>query len=51
MGHLFPTAACAVALIDRQTHHAQMMTIEGESSHKLEAEQAQKRRHEPKGKR
>jgi DNA replication protein DnaC len=48
---VFPNAACAVALIDRLTHHAEMISIEGESYRKREAEQAQKRRQEPKGKR
>jgi DNA replication protein DnaC len=31
-----------VALIDRLTHHAEIITIEGESYRKREAEQAQK---------
>src|SRR6266436_1901783 len=39
---VFPNAACAVALIDRLTHHAEI--IEGESYRKREAEQAQKRK-------
>lgn len=39
---VFPNAACAVALIDRLTHHAEI-TIEGDSYRKREAEQAQKR--------
>lgn len=39
---VFPNAACAVALIDRLTHHAEIVTIEGESYRKREAEQAQK---------
>ncbi len=39
---VFPNAACAVALIDRLTHHAEIITIEGESYRKREAEQAQK---------
>lgn len=42
---VFPNAACAVALIDRLTHHAQMITIEGESYGKREAEQAQRAKH------
>lgn len=41
---VFPNAACAVALIDRLTHHAEIITIEGESYRKREAEQAQKAR-------
>lgn len=39
---VFPNAACAVALIDRLTHHAEIITIEGDSYRKREAEQAQK---------
>jgi DNA replication protein DnaC len=39
---VFPNAACAVALIDRLTHHSEIITIEGESYRKREAEQAQK---------
>ena len=39
---VFPNAACAVALIDRLTHHAEIITIEGESYRKREAEQSQK---------
>jgi hypothetical protein len=35
-------AACAVALIDRLTHHAEIITIEGESYRKREAEQKAK---------
>jgi DNA replication protein DnaC len=42
---VFPNAACAVALIDRLTHHAEIVTIEGESYRKREAEQAQKAKH------
>jgi IstB-like ATP binding protein len=38
------------ALIDRLTHHAEIITIEGESYRKREAEQAQKRKHEQKAK-
>jgi IstB-like ATP binding protein len=48
---VFPNAACAVALIDRLTHHAEIITIEGESYRKREAEQAQKRKQEQKPKR
>ena len=43
MGH-GPNAACAVALIDRLTHHAEILSIEGESYRKREAEQTQKRK-------
>ena len=42
---------CAVALIDRLTHHAEIISIEGESYRKREAEQAHKRRQEQKPKR
>lgn len=42
---VFPNAACAVALIDRLTHHAEIIQIEGESYRKREAEIAQKAKH------
>jgi DNA replication protein DnaC len=48
---VFPNATCAVALIDRLTHHAEIITIEGESYRKREAELAQKRKQEQKPKR
>jgi DNA replication protein DnaC len=48
---VFPNAACAVALIDRLTHHAEIIAIEGESYRKREAELAQKRKQEQKPKR
>ena len=48
---VFPNAACAVALIDRLTHHAEIIAIEGASYRKREAEQAQKRKQEQKPKR
>ena len=41
---IFPNASCAVALIDRLTHHAEILTIEGDSYRKREAELAQKAR-------
>jgi DNA replication protein DnaC len=41
---VFPNAACATALIDRLTHHAEIIPIEGESYRKREAELAQKAR-------
>ena len=41
---IFPNASCAVALIDRLTHHAEIISIEGESYRKREAELAQKAR-------
>jgi len=34
----------AVALIDRLTHHAEIIPIEGESYHKREADLTQKKR-------
>lgn len=39
---IFPNASCAVALIDRLTHHAEILPIEGESYRKREAELSQK---------
>jgi DNA replication protein DnaC len=48
---VFPNAACAVALIDRLTHHAEIIAIEGESYRKREAEEAQKRKQAQKPKR
>jgi DNA replication protein DnaC len=44
---IFPNASCAVALIDRLTHHAEIIAIEGESYRKREAELAQKARRLP----
>ena len=41
---VFPNASCAVALIDRLTHHAEIIHIEGESYRKREAELTQKKR-------
>ena len=41
---IFPNASCAVALIDRLTHHAEIIAIEGESYRRREAELAQKAR-------
>lgn len=41
---VFPNAACATALIDRLTHHAEIVTMAGESYRKREAELAQKAR-------
>ena len=41
---IFPNAACAVALIDRLTHHAEIIAMEGESYRKRDAERAQKSR-------
>jgi DNA replication protein DnaC len=41
---VFPNASCAVALIDRLTHHAEIIRIEGESYRRREAELTQKKR-------
>lgn len=41
---VFPNAACATALIDRLTHHAEILALKGESYRKREAEQVQKER-------
>jgi putative transposase len=48
---VFPNAACAVALIDRLTHHAEIISIDGESYRKRAAEQVEKRKQEQKPKR
>lgn len=41
---VFPNAACATALIERLTHHAEIISIEGESYRVREAEQTRKER-------
>ena len=41
---VFPNAACATALIDRLTHHAEIVAIEGQSYRKREAEERKKSR-------
>jgi DNA replication protein DnaC len=41
---VFPNASCAVALIDRLTHHADLIPIEGESYRRREAELTRKKR-------
>ncbi len=41
---VFPNASCAVALIDRLTHHAEIIPIEGESYRKRDADLIQKKR-------
>lgn len=41
---VFPNAACATALIDRLTHHAEIIAIEGESYRRREAEEHKKKR-------
>ena len=41
---IFPNASCAVALIDRLTHHAKILAIEGDSYRRRDAELSQKQR-------
>ena len=41
---VFPNASCAVALIDRLTHHAEILVIEGQSYRRREAELTQQQR-------
>ena len=41
---VFPNASCAVALIDRLTHHAEILLIEGQSYRRRDAELTQQRR-------
>lgn len=43
-GSVFPNAACVTALIDRLPHHAEILTLTGESYRRREAEAAQKAR-------
>lgn len=43
-GTIFPNAACVTALLDRLTHHAEIIPITGESYRRREAEAAQKAR-------
>ena len=43
-GTVFPNAACVTALIDRLTHHAEIIAIAGESYRRREAEATQKAR-------
>jgi len=43
-GSVFPNAACVTALIEGLTHHAEIITISGESYRRCEAEVAQKAR-------
>ena len=45
-GTIFPNAACVTALIDRLTHHAEIITLTGESYRRREAEATQKARRE-----
>ena len=41
---VFPNASCAVALIDRLTHHAEILLLEGNSFRRREAELSQQER-------
>lgn len=41
---VFPNASCAVALIDRLTHHVEILLIEGRSYRRREAEISQQKR-------
>ena len=41
---VFPNASCAVALIDRLTHHVEILLIEGRSYRRREAEITQQQR-------
>jgi DNA replication protein DnaC len=43
-GSIFPNAACVTALLDRLTHHAEIIAITGDSYRRREAEAAQKAR-------
>lgn len=43
-GGIFPNAACVTALLDRLTHHAEIIAITGDSYRRREAEAAQKAR-------
>jgi DNA replication protein DnaC len=51
MGHRLSKCRLRRRLIDRLTHHAEIISIDGESYRKREAEQAQKRKQESKPKR
>lgn len=45
---VFPNAGCAIALIDRLTHHAEIVAIEGESYRRRDAQAHQKQQRPPK---
>ena len=45
-GEAFPNAACVVALVDRLTHNAEIITIDGASWRRKETEERQKRRND-----
>ena len=44
---VFPNASCAVALIDRLTHHVEILVVEGRSYRRREAELTQQKRKRP----
>ena len=44
---VFPNASCAVALIDRLTHHVEILVVEGRSYRRREAELTQQQRKRP----
>jgi DNA replication protein DnaC len=41
---VFPNAACAIALIDRIVHHADILVLEGDSYRRRDAEESKKQR-------
>jgi DNA replication protein DnaC len=43
-GTVFPNAACVTAMLDRLTHHAEILTLTGESYRRREAEATQQAR-------
>jgi len=45
---VFPNAGCAVALVDRLTHHAEIVAIDGESYRRRDAQAHQKQQRPPK---
>lgn len=45
---VFPNAGCAIALIDRLTHHAEIIAIEGESYRRRDAQAHHKQQRPPK---
>ena len=38
-GEVFPNASCVVAMIDRLVHHAEILSIKGESFRRKEAQE------------
>jgi DNA replication protein DnaC len=44
---VFPNAGCAIALIDRLTHHAEIVAIDGESYRRRDAQAHQKQQRPP----